>query len=203
MSTENRIGSLRRVGIIGSGQIGPDIALHFAKVLNRSGAAIDVVDIDEGALERGREKLRRKVSKGVDSGAFKPEMGEAMIGSVTFSNEYDRLRDADLIVEAATEDRDLLGTLLPQQFDDSRKEVVVSSREDRQGDGVHIFLDRRVHDHLGCLMQTGIDHLVARISEGSRDDLGPTVVTIEAHLAHQHTQPLLLLTHAGTPVLSG
>ena len=39
--------SLRRVGIVGSGQIGPDIALHMTKVLAADGVPVVVVDIAE------------------------------------------------------------------------------------------------------------------------------------------------------------
>ena len=38
--------SLRKVGIVGSGQIGPDIALHMTKVLEPDGVAVVVVDVD-------------------------------------------------------------------------------------------------------------------------------------------------------------
>ena len=48
-----------RIGVIGSGQIGPDIALHFSKVFTPMGTSIVVVDISEEALELGKQKLDR------------------------------------------------------------------------------------------------------------------------------------------------
>ena len=95
---------LRKVGVIGSGQIGPDIALHLTKVLHAYSVPIEVVDTAADALERGRTRLTDKVAKRVEMGAFSRRMAEAMIAGVTFSQDYDRLAGVDLVIEAATED---------------------------------------------------------------------------------------------------
>jgi len=96
--------SIERVGVVGSGQIGPDIALHFAKALADHGVAVTVVDLAQDALARGRAKLEQKVAKAVESGAFTPATAEAIRGAVTFTTDYDELRGAGLVIEAATED---------------------------------------------------------------------------------------------------
>jgi enoyl-CoA hydratase/3-hydroxyacyl-CoA dehydrogenase len=96
--------NIGKVGVIGSGQIGPDIALHFSKVMHAADVQVVVVDIAEEALEKGKAKLHKKVDKGVESGAFKPDQGEGMKSHVTFTSDYNELKGADLIVEAATED---------------------------------------------------------------------------------------------------
>ena len=62
--------TLGKIGVIGSGNIGPDIALFLAKVFSRSGVAVVVVDVLEEALKRGREKVAKKVAKGVETHAF-------------------------------------------------------------------------------------------------------------------------------------
>ena len=99
--------TIGKVGVIGSGQIGPDIALHFVKVLHRYGTQVVVVDVAEEALARGKTKFYGKVDKGAETGAFKPEEAAAMKSHVTFTSNYDELKDADLVVEAATEDLQL------------------------------------------------------------------------------------------------
>jgi enoyl-CoA hydratase / 3-hydroxyacyl-CoA dehydrogenase len=95
--------AVRRVGVVGSGQIGPDIALHFAKALDSRDVPVVVVDVDPAALDRGRAKLAQKVEKARDTGAFPPAMAESILRRVTFTADYEQLRDADLVVEAATE----------------------------------------------------------------------------------------------------
>jgi enoyl-CoA hydratase/3-hydroxyacyl-CoA dehydrogenase len=96
--------TIGKVGVIGSGQIGPDIALHFAKVMSEAKVPVIVVDISADALAKGKAKLEKKVKKGVESKAFTPEEGAAMTGGVTFTSDYGALAGADLVVEAATED---------------------------------------------------------------------------------------------------
>ena len=96
--------TLTKVGVVGSGQIGPDIALHFVKVLAPHGATVVVVDISADALKAGEAKLTKKIDKGVETKAFKPAEAEAMKAAITFTSDYDALAGADLVVEAATED---------------------------------------------------------------------------------------------------
>jgi len=96
--------SISKIGVIGSGQIGPDIALHMTKIMQPFGVPVVVVDVAEAALDAGRAKLEKKIDKGVESGAFKADRARAMKDNTTFTSDYEELRGADLVVEAATED---------------------------------------------------------------------------------------------------
>jgi enoyl-CoA hydratase/3-hydroxyacyl-CoA dehydrogenase len=106
--------NISKVGVIGSGQIGPDIALHFVKVLHPYDVQVIVVDVAEAALEKGKGKLFKKVDKGGETGAFKPHEVEGMKSHVTFTSDYDQLKGADLVVEAATEDLPLKRRIFKQ-----------------------------------------------------------------------------------------
>ncbi len=106
--------SFTKIGVVGSGQIGPDIALYFAKVFARHGVRIVVVDISEEALKRGEAKLLKKVAKGEETGAFDPDWAEAMRRAVTFTSDYGELDAAEFVVEAATEDRGLKGKIFAE-----------------------------------------------------------------------------------------
>ncbi len=106
--------AINKVGVIGSGQIGPDIALHFVKSLHKYGTQVVVVDIAEDALAKGKAKLFKKVDKGGQTGAFKPDDVESMKSHVVFTSDYDQLKGADLVVEAATEDLPLKRRIFKQ-----------------------------------------------------------------------------------------
>lgn len=99
--------TLEKVGVIGSGQIGPDIALYFAKVLAPSGVSVVVVDVSADALAKGKAKLEKKVAKGVETGAFKAPEAEAMTKSLTWTSDYAALKGCRLVIEAATENKDI------------------------------------------------------------------------------------------------
>src|SRR5690606_36072852 len=91
--------TLEKVGVEGSGQIGPDIALYFAKVLSPYSVPIVVVDVSEDALAKGKAKLEKKIAKGVESGAFKPDEAGRMTASLTWTTDYNALKGARLVIE--------------------------------------------------------------------------------------------------------
>ncbi len=95
--------TIDKVGVIGSGNIGPDIALHFATTLAPFGVQVVVVDVMEAALQAGEAKLTQKVGKLVSKGRWKAERGEAVTGAVVFTSDYGALKGAGLVVEAASE----------------------------------------------------------------------------------------------------
>ncbi|MBL8726664.1 MAG: 3-hydroxyacyl-CoA dehydrogenase/enoyl-CoA hydratase family protein [Planctomycetes bacterium] len=106
--------TLRKVAVIGSGQIGPDIALYFTKVLSPFGVHTVVVDVSDQALANGKAKLEKKVQKGVESGAFTAEQQAQMLGAVAWTSDYQQLAGADLVVEAATENKELKAKIFAQ-----------------------------------------------------------------------------------------
>lgn len=99
--------TLKTVGVVGSGQIGPDIALYFAKALAPAGVRVVVQDISPAALEAGLARTKKKIEKGVESGAFKPDQAKGMLEALQFTGDPQALRGAQFVVEAATESLDV------------------------------------------------------------------------------------------------
>jgi enoyl-CoA hydratase/3-hydroxyacyl-CoA dehydrogenase len=99
--------TIDKVGVIGSGNIGPDIALHFATALAPFDVQVVVVDVAEAALQAGEAKLTGKVGKLVSKGRWKAERGEAVTAAVTFTSDYQALAGAGLVVEAASENLEI------------------------------------------------------------------------------------------------
>ena len=106
--------AIEKIVVVGSGQIGPDIALYFAKVFTPHSVPVAVIDVSDEALEKGRARTYKKIEKGVESGAFKPEFGEAMKAGLTFTSDYEAARGASLVVEAASEDSGIKGRIFAQ-----------------------------------------------------------------------------------------
>lgn len=94
---------ISKLAVIGAGQIGPDILLHFARVFSGNGVQLYLVDVAEAALQKAQQKIEKKINRGVETGAFKPEMAGQMKASINYTLNYDDIAGADLVLEAATE----------------------------------------------------------------------------------------------------
>lgn len=105
---------ISKIGVVGSGNIGPDIALYFSKVLHELGVPVVVVDIAEKALKSGEARVKGKLSRGVKTGAFRKEEVEAMVANISWTADYSQLSGADLVVEAATEDKAIKSKIFAQ-----------------------------------------------------------------------------------------
>ena len=112
---------ISKVTVIGAGQIGPDICLHFSKVFWKDDVAFVVIDISEEALANARKKIERKIDKGLETGAFKPGMAKTMKNSITYTSDYSQVAGSNIVLEAATEDekiKDLIFRQVEKQTDD-------------------------------------------------------------------------------------
>src|ERR1035437_6285856 len=106
--------TISKIAVIGAGQIGPDIALHFSKSLSPFGVSVIVVDISPQALEKAKEKAHKKINKGVEAGAFKPEQAEKIKNALIFSADYEQVCGSQIVVEAATEDENIKDKIFRQ-----------------------------------------------------------------------------------------
>ena len=90
---------LRRIGIIGAGQMGGGIA-HVCAL-----AGIDVVvtDINEEALQRGRQAIERNLSRQVARGTIREEDKNAALARIQMGLDYALFADCGMVIEAATE----------------------------------------------------------------------------------------------------
>jgi len=106
--------TINKIGVIGSGNIGPDIALYFSKVLHGHGVPVVVLDIAEVALKSGEARVKGKIGRGVKIGAFKKDEADSMIANISWTTEYSQLKGADLVIEAATEDKAIKGKIFSE-----------------------------------------------------------------------------------------
>jgi len=92
-----------RIAVIGAGQMGNGIAHVFAT----SGHDVHMIDVSEAALERGRGTIAKNLERQVKKGALDQAAADAALARVHLTTALDAVADADLVVEAATERRDL------------------------------------------------------------------------------------------------
>jgi len=106
--------TIRKIGVIGSGNIGPDIALHFSQNLHSYNVPVVIVDIVQAALEAGSKKAESKMAKTAEKGIFKKEVSDAIFKNMLFTTDYGKIADADFVIEAAFEREDVKHKIFDQ-----------------------------------------------------------------------------------------
>lgn len=94
----------QRIAVVGSGNIGPDIALFFARNLTRHGVSVVVHDVSREALDAGRERISQKLYRGGESGVFRPLDIETIEKNMSFTLDKSLLVGCDFVLEAVNED---------------------------------------------------------------------------------------------------
>jgi len=89
--------------VIGAGQMGNGIAHVFAQ----SGFDVTMIDVSAAALERGKGTIAGNLDRQIKKGTLQAADKDAILGRVATAQSFDELGDASLVVEAATENRDL------------------------------------------------------------------------------------------------
>jgi enoyl-CoA hydratase/3-hydroxyacyl-CoA dehydrogenase len=141
--------TIRKIGVIGSGNIGPDIALHFSQNLYSYGVPIVVVDILQAALDAGSKKAESKMAKAAEKGIFKKDAADAIFKNMLFSDDYGQLADADFIVEAAFEREDIKHKIFEQCQTACPKTAIFASNSSHMEPEV-IF--KKMEDKRRCLV---------------------------------------------------
>ena len=87
------------IGVIGLGTMGAGIAEVFA----RNGFAVTGVEINDEALERGRQHLEHSTGRAVARGKLTEAEQAELLGRITFTTSMKDLAEADFVVEAVVE----------------------------------------------------------------------------------------------------
>jgi enoyl-CoA hydratase/3-hydroxyacyl-CoA dehydrogenase len=119
--------TIRKIGVIGSGNIGPDIALHFSQTLYAYGVPVVVVDIVQAALDSGSKKAGSKMAKAAEKSIYKKEVADAIFKNMLFTTAYDTLSDADLVIEAAFERIDVKNKIFARCEEVCPKTAILAS----------------------------------------------------------------------------
>ena len=104
---------IRKVGVIGAGQMGSGIA-HVAAL---SGFDVRLVDIADTALERSLAIIGGNMDRQLRRGLFDEAAKAEALARIGTGTDYAAFRDCDIVIEAATENeavkREVFKALLP------------------------------------------------------------------------------------------
>jgi 3-hydroxybutyryl-CoA dehydrogenase len=102
-STGEVAATIKRIGIVGAGQMGSGIA-HVCAL---AGLSISIVDAKADALDKALATIGRNIDRQVAKGMVTAEQRDAALARVSPSLDYSAFADVDLVIEAATEKEEI------------------------------------------------------------------------------------------------
>jgi 3-hydroxybutyryl-CoA dehydrogenase len=94
---------IKRVAVVGAGTMGNGIVHVFAQ----AGYDVTMVDVRAEALEGALKTIGGNMDRQIKKGALAEADRDAALGRIRTSTDVSAVADADLVVEAATENREL------------------------------------------------------------------------------------------------
>lgn len=114
---------IRRLGILGFGQMGAGIGQVFAQ----AGYDVIAVDTSEAMLAKGRAGIEKRLAGRVEKGKLSAQDKDAILARIRISTRLDDLEDCDLVEEAIPEDLELKKKMLGQLDKICKAETVFGS----------------------------------------------------------------------------
>jgi 3-hydroxybutyryl-CoA dehydrogenase len=97
---ELKVEPIRKIGIIGAGQMGGGIA----HVVALGGYDVVINDLAKERFDAAIERIGKNLARQVTSGKITEDDRAKALARITFTDSFEGLGDVDLVVEAATED---------------------------------------------------------------------------------------------------
>src|SRR5262245_27643064 len=92
-----------RVAVIGAGQMGNGIAHVYAQ----NGFDVTMIDVSAAALEKGKATIAGNLDRQIKKGTLQAPDKDAILSRIATQESLSSVKGAALVVEAATENRDL------------------------------------------------------------------------------------------------
>jgi 3-hydroxybutyryl-CoA dehydrogenase len=115
--------NIQTVGVIGAGTMGNGIAQACAAV----GVKVVMVDIAQAALDKGLANVASSFDRLIKKDKLSAAQKDAALALIQVSTNYDDLKQAQFVIEAATENQDLKVKILRQIDQLLAPEVIIAS----------------------------------------------------------------------------
>jgi len=98
---------IRKLGIIGSGNMGSGIAQKAAQ----EGLQVVMVDVEEKFVKNGIDNIKKILSEAVNRGIFTQQKIDEILKLIKGTTDKNEVKDADFVIEAVFEDIEIKKTL--------------------------------------------------------------------------------------------
>jgi len=96
--------SINKVSVIGAGTMGNGIAHVFAQ----AGFTVNLVDVNASQLQKALDTITKNLDRQISKGSVTDEQKKTTLGNISLVNDVaEGVKNADLVVEAATENVNL------------------------------------------------------------------------------------------------
>ena len=182
---------VRTVGIVGCGLMGSGIV----EVVAREGLDVVYLEPTDGLVEAGRARIEASIGRAVDRGKLPAEERDAVLARIAGSTEAADLSEADVVIEAATEDPEIKLETFRKLDEAARDDVVLASntssipiatlgaatgRPDRVI-GMHFFNPPPVMALVELTPSLSTSEQTVAFARGFGERLGKTVVVAKDH----------------------
>jgi 3-hydroxybutyryl-CoA dehydrogenase len=123
VTAEDDLMAIQTVGVIGAGQMGNGIA----HVLSQSGYSVLLNDVNQDALDRAVERVRKNMDRQLRSGKISEDEINAAMGRIKTTLDLAELGTSDLIIEAATEDESVKQKIFDSMLPHLKPETILTS----------------------------------------------------------------------------
>ncbi|MGD8717330.1 MAG: 3-hydroxybutyryl-CoA dehydrogenase [Candidatus Zixiibacteriota bacterium] len=115
--------AIKKVAVIGGGTMGNGIAHVFAQ----SGFDVVLIDQSKDLLDKALGVITKNLGRLVKKEKIKQEDADAALAHIAQSTDLDDAKDADLVVEAVFEDRDVKKKIFTELDEKCKPETILAS----------------------------------------------------------------------------
>ncbi len=115
--------TIRKIGVIGAGTMGNGITQVFAT----SGFDVTMQDISEEGIHRGMETIANSLDRMIKSEKISEDYKASALARINITTDLQKLADADLVVEAASENFEIKAQVFGELDKICKPEAILAS----------------------------------------------------------------------------
>ena len=115
--------TVKKLYVVGSGAMGSGIAQTAAS----HGIEVIMNDIKQEFVDKGYAKIKKSLEKAVTKGRMTEEEKDASLANLSTSISYEDAKDADMVIEAATENKEIKLGIFKQLDEICKPEAILAS----------------------------------------------------------------------------
>lgn len=115
--------TVKKLYVVGSGAMGSGIAQTAAS----HGIEVIMNDIKQEFVDKGYAKIKKSLEKSVAKGRMTEEEKDAALANLSTSTSYEDAKDVDMVIEAATENKEIKLGIFRQLDEICRPDAILAS----------------------------------------------------------------------------